>query len=277
MDINTFRDYIGLGVAGNFAHHLEQAGEIVDFAHVKVDDENAPKGIFPFYVPNFDTFLGTYPLSNDTITYIDDKSNLQIEPEIALLCKIIYAENQVIDIVPEYFGAYNDCSIRKPNAKKISEKKNWGANTKGISQDLIPIDKFEYGGVMDSYSIACFLKRDDAVYEYGKNSLAITYSYFYTKLKEWIITKLNTQEDFGPLEDIPLYLQKSSYPQNMVISIGATSYTEFGESTYLNKNDNVYVVIYDTKVYDYETIQGFIKNSDIKEKKNISILHQIVI
>lgn len=40
--------FIGLGVAGNFAGHLEQAGEAADFAKVEAVQ---PKAIFPFYVP----------------------------------------------------------------------------------------------------------------------------------------------------------------------------------------------------------------------------------
>ena len=42
-------EILGFGIAGNFALHLEQAGEADDFALVKTDDEYAPKGIFPFY------------------------------------------------------------------------------------------------------------------------------------------------------------------------------------------------------------------------------------
>ncbi len=43
--------FIGLGVAGNFAGHLEQAGEEADFAKVKTVEAVQPKAIFPFYVP----------------------------------------------------------------------------------------------------------------------------------------------------------------------------------------------------------------------------------
>ena len=43
------KEIIGFGIAGNFALHLEQAGEADDFALVKTDDEYAPKGIFPCY------------------------------------------------------------------------------------------------------------------------------------------------------------------------------------------------------------------------------------
>ncbi len=56
VNTNDFIEYVGFGVAGNFAHHLQQAGEIVDFVNVVVDEENAPKGIFPFYLPRFDSF-----------------------------------------------------------------------------------------------------------------------------------------------------------------------------------------------------------------------------
>ncbi len=41
------KNAIGLGVAGNFAHHLEQAGELEDFKNVVTCEPDAPKGIFP--------------------------------------------------------------------------------------------------------------------------------------------------------------------------------------------------------------------------------------
>ena len=114
MSKKHLKKFIGFGVAGNFAHHLEQAGEAGDFVDVKVDDENAPKGIFPFYLPNSDTFLGTYPLSGKVINHPRTKEgNLQMEPEVALICEVVYEDDKVKDIVPNFFTAYNDCSIRK--------------------------------------------------------------------------------------------------------------------------------------------------------------------
>ena len=41
----SYRSVIGLGVAGNFAGHLEQAGEARDFVAVKVKDAKAPKAL----------------------------------------------------------------------------------------------------------------------------------------------------------------------------------------------------------------------------------------
>ena len=58
-------------------------------------------------------------LSHNQINFPQGADNLQIEPEIALICELIYKGNQVEKIIPRYFAAYNDCSIRRPNAKKI--------------------------------------------------------------------------------------------------------------------------------------------------------------
>ena len=57
------RNVPGIGVAGNFAGHLEQAGEAENFRGVKTAESTAPKAIFPFYIPGNSTFLGTFCVS----------------------------------------------------------------------------------------------------------------------------------------------------------------------------------------------------------------------
>ncbi|MDD2698122.1 MAG: DUF5718 family protein [Arcobacteraceae bacterium] len=279
MSKKHLKEFIGFGVAGNFAHHLVQAGEASDFVNVVTQEENAPKGMFPFYLPSSDTFLGTYPLSNESIVYPKDikEGNLQMEPEVALICEVVYENEKVIDLIPNFFTAYNDCSIRKPNAKKISEKKNWGENTKGISSQILPIDKFEIGGVMDNYHIASFLKRDGIIYPYGEDSAVLTYNYFYGKLKKWMIEKLNIQEDFGPLEDLATHIKNSHFPKGLIVSIGATSYTEFGEKTFLEVGDEIFVILYDATKISFKTIVEQLNQNKFFDIKDASILHQSIV
>ncbi len=279
MSKKHLKEFIGFGVAGNFAHHLVQAGEASDFVDVVTKEENAPKGMFPFYLPESESFLGTYPLSSEVIVYPKDiqEGNLQMEPEVALICLVLYEDEKVVDLIPNFFTAYNDCSIRKPNAKKISEKKNWGENTKGISSQILPLDKFSKGGVMDSYHIASFLKRDGKVYPYGEDSPVLTYNYFYEKLKDWMIEKLNTQEDFGPLEDLNGHIKSANFPKGLIVSIGATSYTEFGEKTFLEVGDEIFVVVYDSLKYSFEEIQTKVTHENELNINGASILYQKVI
>ena len=66
LDEAELRTWFGFGVAGNFAGHLEQAGEAADFVNVDERRSSAPKGIFPWYAPGFDGFLGEFPLSHDS-------------------------------------------------------------------------------------------------------------------------------------------------------------------------------------------------------------------
>ncbi len=272
-----FKDVIGLGIAGNFALHLDQAGEAEDFKNIKVDDENAPKGIFPFYLPNASRgILSEYPLSTDTQALINDEENIQAEPEVALLCDLSYEEGKVVDIKPVSFGAYNDCSRRIKGASKISEKKNWGANTKGVSKNFIAIDKFEEGGTLEMWRISSFLKRDGNIFRYGEDVEIKGYSYFNEQLITWIKDKINSQKEEGPLEDISLYLKECNYPSQMLISIGATRYTPYGETNFLQKGDEVFVVLYDSMLHCQNPIFSKVVSGKLDEE-GISYLHQHVI
>lgn len=246
--MERYKEYLGLGIAGNFALHLEQAGEMEDFKDVVTEDENGPKGMFPFYVPGREGQLGEFPLCDNTIILPKEEANVQAEPEVALICELSYEDGRVSKITPTHFAAYNDCSIRKEGAKKISEKKNWGASSKGLSKQLIAIDKFEEGGVMDSWRICSFLRRDGMLMRYGEDVELTGYSYFHQKLLDWMVNQINTQQDSGPLEPLLEYIKEANYPKHAIISIGATRYTHFGETNFLKEGDEVIVGLYDSNL-----------------------------
>ncbi|PNV82454.1 MAG: hypothetical protein C0627_09805 [Sulfurimonas sp.] len=278
--MHKYRDYLGLGIAGNFALHLAQAGEEEDFKDIITADEAAPKGMFPFYLPlhvdNAKEILNTYPLSSSTIKLPNKELNIQAEPEVALICKLEYINNKLSKIIPTHFGAYNDCSIRVAGASKISDKKNWGENSKGLSENLIKIDKFSECGVMDGYSICSFLKRDGELNAYGEDVELKGYSYFYEKLQEWMIEQINTQRDFGPLEPLSEYIATCENPSNAIISIGATRYTPYGESTFLKEGDEVCVVLYDHTKLSLDDVIKSIKD-DSFQSPHMNILRQKVV
>lgn len=271
-----FKNIIGFGIAGNFAGHLEQAGEAKDFQSVAVKEASQPKAIFPFYIPGGHSgFLSEFPISHDTLFVPEQGGNIQIEPEVAIYCKVNYDGKQVKQLVPLKFGAYNDCSIRRPNAKKISEKKNWGASSKGLSETLIDIDQLAAGGVMDHYRIACYLKRDGEYIAYGEDSAVKSYSYFYQQLLDWLVDRMNHQVDQGPMENIAEHLAAANYPEYALISVGATRYTEFGETHFLQAGDQSIVVVYDETVYAPDAIVSMLKSGELPSE-HISILIQDV-
>ena len=107
VELSELRSWFGLGVAGNFAGHLEQAGEAADFVSVKTEG-SGPKGIFPWYAPGSDTFLGEFPLSNDAIELpaeTDGPLNLQIEPEVGLACRVVWQGDTVVTLLIDNSGS----------------------------------------------------------------------------------------------------------------------------------------------------------------------------
>ena len=275
-----YKNYLGLGIAGNFALHLDQAGEAEDFKDIITADEAAPKGMFPFYLPkkvkSAKDVLTTYPLDSDTIKLPKQDVNVQAEPEVGLICELEYMSDNLVSIKPTHFGAYNDCSIRVKGASKISDKKNWGESSKGISNTLFKIDKFDEGGVMDNFSIASFLRREGELNAYGEDVELNGYSYFYEKLTDWMTNQIDTQEDFGPLEPIMSYIDECEYPSKAIISIGATRYTHYGETTFLKSGDEVIIVVYNHSTSSLENVRESIKNKSY-DASNMSVLSQKII
>jgi hypothetical protein len=253
LDLDEVRGWFGFGVAGNFAGHLEQAGEAVDFVNV-ASEGVAPKGLFPWYAPGHDSFLGEFPLSHDALmvpetTEADGPLNLQIEPEVGLACDVVWEGDTVVTLRPFALGAFNDCSIRRAGALKISHKKNWGPSSKGVAHQFFDITDLTPDGPTATLRLLCHLRTADGVHhEYGVDSPLLGYSYYGEVLLDWIVERLANQKGSPdtPLEDVGALMVASGRPQKVLIGIGATRYTKLGESTYLQPGDEAIVRVYDT-------------------------------
>ena len=274
-------------MAGNFTGHLEQAGEAIDFKNVKTAEQNAPKAIFPTFLPEkgansghdasvIPDFLKIFPFDSERIDFPKGEEKLQIEPECAIVFDGTWNGDTLTNLKPVCFGASNDCSIRKQGAKKISEKKNWGACSKGFSKNQIAADGFEKGCLLDDYRIASFLIRNDEVYDYGENSAVRDYSYIYKKLIDWMLDKFNNQQNEGPAEDIHSYLVAAGCPSRIMVSIGATRYTAWGESNFLQNGDKAVIVVYPESKYTPEQIKQMAASNDFSDPA-VSALVQTVI
>lgn len=270
-------DCFGLGVAGNFAGHLEQAGEAADFADAP---DTAPRGIFPFYLPGNAGFLGAFPLSSDVIALppSDEPIHLQIEPEAAVLCEIEYdADGGPVALHPKALTAFNDCSIRRPGAQKISEKKNWGGNSKGVATRAFEVSEIERDGATSELRLASFLRRGDETFAYGVDSPLPGYSYYGSVLLEWIVDRLNKQTGGdSPLEPVGIYLAACGSPPMTLIGIGATRYTEFGETHFLEEGDESIVVVYDSTINGPDSVATAVREHFEGSLKEASVLVQTI-
>ncbi len=260
LDLSELATWFGFGVAGNFAGHLEQAGEAVDFAGVATEGA-APKGIFPWYAPGHESFLGQFPLSSDAIVLPalgpenpqnpggTGPLNLQIEPEVGVACRVVWGGDRVTALEPFALGAFNDCSIRRPGAPKISVKKNWGPASKGVAPAFFDIGDLHPGGPTAPLRLACWLRGADGERKaYGIDSPLAGYSYYGEVLLDWIVDRLANQHGAPdtPLEDVGALMVACGRPEHALIGIGSTRYTPLGESTYLQAGDDAIISVYDT-------------------------------
>lgn len=279
--LNDLRSAAGIGVAGNFAGHLEQAGEAADFVNVVAESAQAPKGIFPWHMPGRDGYLGVFPLSADTITWPerDHDVDLQIEPEVGAICRLTYDDaGNVTDVSPEAVAAFNDCSIRVAGAPKISEKKNWAPASKGLAARGFAVTDLDPTGGLATLRIACFMRRDGQVHDYGIDSPARGYSYAGTTLVDWIIERLANQQGSPdtPLEPVGQYLRDAGCPERVVFGIGATRYTDFGERTYLRPGDDSIVIVYDERTTSPDGVRAAVDAGTEGALADASVLVQAV-
>ena len=294
LDLRTIPSF---GVAGNFTGHLEQAGEAADFAAVKTAEAAAPKALFPTYIPASATgmatatgmasatavpeFLRVFPFDSETIIFPKGEERLQIEPECAVVFAADWQDGLVRSLSPVCFGASNDCSIRKPRKgradgiQKISEKKNWGACSKGFSARQIALDSFCAGSALDGYRIASFLVRGGEAFPYGEDSPVSGYSYIWERLTIWLVEKLNFQKDEGPAEDVHSYLLAAGCPRQILVSIGATRYTDWGEHNFLQDGDASVVILYPEAAFSPEEILRKVESRELDDPR-LSVLWQAV-
>lgn len=217
-----------------------------------------------------------FPFNSEKIVFPKNEQKIQIEPECAVVFDSEWKCGKIVSLRPLCFGASNDVSIRKEGAKKISIKKNWGECSKGFAQNRIIVDSFSEGGILNRYRIASFMVRGGNVFSYGEDSAVRDYSYIYEKLTEWLIEKLNNQKDEGPAENINSYLNEAGCPAQIMVSIGATRYTDFGEHNFLEKGDKAVVVLYPENKYSQSQILNLVKENNFSDKE-ISVLAQEVV
>jgi hypothetical protein len=175
-----------------------------------------------------------------------------------LACDVRWDGDTVVSLQPFALGAFNDCSIRRPGAPKISVKKNWGPSSKGVAARFFDIGDLTPDGPTATLRLVCHLRTAAGEeHEYGVDSPLLGYSYYGEVLLDWIVERLANQKGSAdtPLEDVGALMVASGRPSRVLIGIGATRYTELGESTFLSPGDQAIVRVYDTASDAYSELR----------------------
>lgn len=249
----------GIGIAGNFAGHLQQTGEEKGLKG-EVDTQR-PQALFPFYAAGAsDSYLDVDPYSFETLTLPPDPTaKVQMEPEIALIAKVKYLGTSVLSIEPVSMTLFNDVTYRNAVVEKLAQKKNWGPASKGLANKVIPLTEFSKSADLDKYRFCSFHGRDGDWHSCCKDVSLGDYSYSYEQLISWLVSQCNSQPDEGALHSIQDLLEQSGFPDHILISLGSSRYTSYGETHQLQSKDTMCAVLYDSSRIDFDEIQSFVE------------------
>lgn len=251
---------LGLGIAGNSAGHLQQTGE--SNAFIKFDDSSKPQALFPFYVPQEnEPYLAVNPYSSDKLQLPDcTQAKVQMEPELALKLTVRYSEDGLLtDLLPTAMTLVNDATYRNAVVDKLAQKKNWGAASKGLACAEIKISDFSSAAQLQRFRLCGFHQRDGLWHLCGEDVAVTEYSYFYQQLLQWIVQQAEQQQALGAFHNIQSLLAQANYPETLLIAIGATRYSAYGELHQLVAGDQSVVALYDTERYQLADIQQLLE------------------
>ena len=175
---------------------------------------------------------------------------------MAVFVDVTYAEPDadgkrlVTGLAPRRVAAFNDCSIRAlEGSDKLSEKKNWGAESKGISSTVIDVDSFAPGTLVDRLVMVSYVLRDGVLHKYSEDAPARNYTMFHEPLLEWIVDRLNNQKNEDKWDDVGELVRAAGYPPHAWIALGAGTYTPWGAENYLKQKDEAVVIVYDDEKF----------------------------
>ncbi|MFT6924921.1 MAG: hypothetical protein ACJAZP_000491 [Psychromonas sp.] len=280
-DNKLLKPLLGLGIAGNSAGHLQQTGEIKGLS--AIDDAAKPQALFPFFVSHAkDAYLTCMPYSTTELRLPNELgAKVQMEAELALKLAVVYdAEGKVIQLTAISMTVMNDATYRNASVCKLAEKKNWGLATKGIAEHEILIDKFVAGGELDHFRLCGFHQSNGQWQLCGQDSAVTEYTYFYQQLLQWLVKQIRQQQDKNALHNIQDLLSQAGNPEQILISIGATRYSVFGEQHQLLQGDQLVVALYDSRAYDFQALASELEKTgtlNVLSKNKIIFLQQQVV
>jgi glutaminase len=119
------------------------------------------------------------------------------------------------------------------------------------------------------------VRRGGDFHAYAVDTPVLSYSYFYERLLDWTLERINYQPDQDPFEEVSQLLATANYPSQALICVGAPRYSDFGESTFLEKGDEVIVAVYDGAQYKPSEISEALKAGQ-SLTQGVSLLAQTV-
>ena len=244
-----------LGIIGNFAGHLSGAE--------KVEESNLPNGLFVV-----DSTQQPTVSTGTTLRFPQMGSNVQAEPEFVVKFDVQYQDNKVAKLTPTAISVGNDMTIRKlEGATKIAERKAWGESCKGVASNWWKVN--DLNEIDGRYKLVSVVKRDNEYVDYTPIADPSELKIFYSEMCDWLVDTINNQKSEGICSEVLPQLAQAGYPQEIVIFCGAPNYTQWGETHFIEPNDEISIALINSEEVTVENIASVLKTGDVINDENV--------
>lgn len=249
---------ITMGVIGNYFGHLSSAEN--------VQESELPSGLF--VIDQNASSLTTDSIMN----YPSLGENIDIEPEFVIEYDIIYDGEQVSQVRGRRITIGNDTTIRQlQDAQKISARKSWGKASKGLHSQWWSLESIDN---LSHISLISYIENNGECHLATQPLDIENIKLFGQPLEDWLVTAINQQGGDGMFDPILPQLQANGYPKTLTLFTGAPNYTAWGKKHFLQPDDIMHIIGYQTTEYNHKEVMELFESNNIKEVPNILYLKQ---
>lgn len=254
-----------LGIIGNFSGHLSGAE--------KVAEDSMPNGIFVINCEENETLT-----SGGVLRYPKQGSEVDIEPEFVLHCKVGYQDGKVSSLMTTHISVGNDMTIRTlEGSDKISQRKSWGTQSKGINNHWWNVARLSPKNYDESLKLVSYIERDQTLQLATPVVSCTELKVFYCYLMAWMVERINTQQDEGMYQEILPTLVAMGFPSELTLYTGAPNYTDWGSRHFVQPGDKVHIAAFNDSLVSQEVVEEmFSVGSCINSDAILSLSQQVI-
>lgn len=259
------RNSISVGIIGNYFGHLSGAENI--------KEHPLPNGIFIIHCDHPETMT-----SGAEVKYPINGSKVDIEPEFVIRFDTRYQNGKLSALTATHMTIGNDFTIRElDGSSKISQRKAWGEKSKGINSTWWEMREFTSENYGKNLNLISYIERGGEFYCATELVDCLDTKVFCVELIEWIIDRINNQEDEGMYEEIHSELLANDFPEELILYTGAPNYSGWGEDNFIKIGDKVHISAFKTDLVSLKEVENlFVQGKQVNNDAMLTFSQEVV-
>lgn len=182
----------------------------------------AATGLCALHVPEGGDFLGVYPFSMEEWRLPPGADALDFDLSLALFGELEYGPGGVVErFLPRGALPLLGASVGEAGMK-WSARRSWGPASRPLAGQMVLIDDFLPGGILDRLRVGAWVSRDgELVGGCEPVRAADAYGLFDAPTLDSLVFMVNHQAEHGAFERMSTRVAEAGEPMHALVSLGA--------------------------------------------------------